>query len=430
MSKKNQMIEDAKEDRQSKVTHEKIGIKEYMKSLGPAVIVVAGIIGPGTITTMSVVGADHGFKALWIITLACLFAYFYQEPATRLTVRTGMSVLEGIRKFIGKPLAIFLFITVLIGAIAFQAGNFTGAALALNYFVPNVSLTTWALTMSLAALAIVWIGVYKIIENINKVLIALMLIAFVLTAFTSGPQATGILKDGFSFSTLGGDYWLILALLATTMPPNIVLGLSSFIRAKFETMDKVDVKREVKLARFDLRFNMIATLLISGAIVISAGAIIHPQGIKIEGAEDMAAQLTPILGTYAGILFSLGLWAAAFSSGIYQITLACRFLNEAIGKKIDVKAPRSRIVMVIASLMPIGIIMAFEDVPVSIIITAQSLNGLALPLVAGTVLFLANNKKFLGKHVNNTWQNISYSLILIVVTLLALRVFLSLFGII
>lgn len=413
-----------------KTKEEKLTFKDYMKSLGPAVIVVAGIIGPGTITTMSVVGADYGFKALWIVTLACIFAYFYQEPATRITVQTGMSILDGIRKFIGKPLSIFLFVTVLIGAIAFQAGNFTGAALALNYFVPDVSITLWALTMSVAALAIVWIGVYKIIENINKVLIALMIIAFVLTAFTSGPQATGIFKEGLSFSTLGGDYWLILALLATTMPPNIVLGLSSFIRAKYETTDKVNVKREVKLSRFDLRLSMIATLLISGAIVVSAGAIIHPQGIKIEGAAEMAEQLTPILGTYAGILFSLGLWAAAFSSGIYQITLACRFLNEAIGKEIDVKATRSRVVMIVASLLPIGIIMAFEDVPVSIIITAQSLNGLALPLVAGTVLFLANNKKFLGKNVNNTWQNITYSVILIVVSLLALRVFLSLFGII
>lgn len=409
---------------------DKLTIKDYMKSLGPAVIVVAGIIGPGTITTMSVVGADHGFKALWIVTLACIFAYLYQEPATRITIQTGMSILEGIRKFIGKPVSIFLFVTVLIGAIAFQAGNFTGAALALNYFVPDISLTTWALTMAVAALAIVWIGVYKIIENINKVLIALMMIAFVLTAFTSGPQATGIFKEGFSFSTLGGDYWFILALLATTMPPNIVLGLSSFIRAKYEKEDKLNIKREKKLLRFDLRFSMTATLLISGAIVVSSGAIIHPQGIKIEGAAEMAAQLTPVLGVYAGILFSLGLWAAAFSSGIYQITLASRFLNEAIGREIDVKATRSRIVMILASLLPIGIILAFEDVPVSIIITAQSLNGLALPLVAGTVLFLANNKKFLGNNVNTRWQNIAYGIILVFVSFLALQVFLSLFGVI
>ncbi|HLS34625.1 MAG TPA: divalent metal cation transporter, partial [Bacillota bacterium] len=152
--------------------------------------------------------------------------------------------------------------------------------------------------------------------------------------------------------------------------------------------------------------------------------------ITINGAEDMAAQLTPILGTYAGILFSLGLWAAAFSSGVYQITLASRFLNEAIGKEIDVKAPRSRIVMVLASLLPVAIILFFEDVPVSIIITAQSLNGLALPLVAGTVLVLANNKRFLGEKVNSMWQNIIYSIILIVVSFLAIRVFLDLFGVI
>src|SRR5690625_967760 len=409
---------------------EKLTLKDYMKALGPAIIVVAGIIGPGTITTMSVVGADHGFKALWIVTLACIFAYFYQEPATRITIRTGMSVLEGIRKFIGKPVSIFLFGTVLIGAIAFQAGNFTGAALALNYFVPEISITMWALTMAIAALAIVWIGVYQIIENINKVLIALMIIAFVLTAFTAGPETVNIFREGFAFDTLGGDYWLILALLATTMPPNIVLGLSSFIRAKYEQEKNINIHRELKLAKFDLRFSMAATLLISSAIVISAGAIIHPQGITIEGAADMAEQLTPILGTYAGILFSLGLWAAAFSSGIYQITLASRFLNEAIGKPIDNKAGRSRIVMVLASLLPVAIILAFEDVPISIIITAQSLNGLALPLVAGTVLFLANNKRFLGNHVNNLWQNIAYSIILIVVSLLALRVFLSLFGVI
>jgi len=409
---------------------EKLTFMDHMKALGPAIIVVAGIIGPGTITTMSVVGADFGFKALWIVTLACIFAYIYQEPATRITLQTGMSILEGIRKFIGKPVSIFLFVTVLIGAIAFQAGNFTGAALALNYFVPEVSIPIWALTMALAALVIVWIGVYNIIENINKVLIALMIIAFVLTAFTAGPESSGIFKEGFSFDTLGGDYWLILALLATTMPPNIVLGLSSFIRAKYESEKKINPERELKLSKFDLRFSMAATLLISGAIVISAGAIIHPQGITIESAADMAEQLTPVLGTYAGVLFSLGLWAAAFSSGIYQITLASRFLNEAIGLPIDNKAARSRFIMVLASLLPVAIILAFEDVPITIIITAQSLNGLALPLVAATVLFLANNKRFLGDRVNNMWQNIRYGIILLIVTLLALQVFLGLFNVI
>ncbi|MDY0409094.1 Nramp family divalent metal transporter [Virgibacillus soli] len=241
----------------------KITIGDRVKALGPAVIVIAGIIGPGTITTMSVVGSSYGYQALWIVVLACIFAYFYQEPATRITLHKRVSIMDGIRDHIGKPVAIFLFVTVLIGAIAFQAGNFTGAALALNYFVPDISLTVWAASMSLTALVIVWIGVYKLLEHINKVLIALMILAFVLTAFFSGPNIGELVKEGFSFQMLGGNYWLILALLATTMPPNIVLGLSTFIKERYATMENIVVKREIKLSKFDLRFNMIATVFIS-----------------------------------------------------------------------------------------------------------------------------------------------------------------------
>ncbi|MBC5637381.1 Nramp family divalent metal transporter [Ornithinibacillus sp. BX22] len=412
------------------IKDERISFKDYMKGLGPAAIVVAGIIGPGTITTMSVTGSSYGYQALWIIILACIFAYFYQEPATRITIVKKISIMEGVRDYIGKPVSIFLFITVLIGAIAFQAGNFTGAALALNYFIPDISLTVWALSMSLVALVIAWIGVYKILENINKVLIALMILAFVLTAFFSGPDLGDLVTVGFSFQTLGGEYWLVLALLATTMPPNIVLGLSAFTKSKYKNANNLSTKRELKLSKFDLRLNMTVTALITGAILVCAGTVMYTQGIEVESAADMAVQLTPLLGRYAAVLFSLGLWAAGFSSGLYQISLACMLMNESIGKEEDFKATRSRVIMLVTSLVPIIIIMMFEAVPIGIIVTAQALNGIALPIVAGIVLVLCNKKEVLGSAINNTRQNIIYGFILLVVTLLAIRVFLDLFGII
>lgn len=408
---------------------QKITPLDYVKGIGPAAIVVAGIIGPGTVTTASVMGATHGFQALWIIVLSCLFSYFYQEPAIRITLLKRISIVEGVRRYIGKPAAIFLFLTVLIGAIAFQAGNFTGAAMALHYFVPQMSLTMWALTMAIAALAIAWIGVYKLLENINKVLVALMVLAFVLTAFFSGPSLGNLVTEGFSFQIPGGDYWLVVALIATTMPPNIVLGLSAFLHKKYSEMN-FSTNREMKLSRFDLKFNMFGTALITGAIIICAGSVMFTKGIDIQSAEDMAVQLTPLLGRYAGILFALGLWAAGFSSGLYQISLACMLMNQSFGWKEDFKAARSKGVMIITSLVPIGIILMFKEVPISIIITAQALNGLALPIVAGLVLILCNKKSFLGDSVNSVSQNVVYSMIMVVVTFLAFRVFLSLFGVI
>lgn len=175
---------------------------------------------------------------------------------------------------------------------------------------------------------------------------------------------------------------------------------------------------------------MTATALITGAILVCAGTVMYTQGIEVESAADMAVQLTPLLGRYAAVLFSLGLWAAGFSSGLYQISLACMLMNESIGKEEDFKATRSRVIMLVTSLVPILIIMMFEAVPIGIIVTAQALNGLALPIVAGIVLVLCNKKEVLGSAVNNTRQNIIYGVILLVVTMLAIRVFLDLFGII
>ncbi len=421
-------VEETIDPKENHNEESKLSLRDYLKGLGPAAIVAAGIIGPGSVTTASVTGANYGYLALWIIVLSCVFAYFYQEPAIRITLLKKISIMEGVRNHIGKPAALFLFITVLVGAIAFQAGNFTGAAMALNYFVPSISLPMWALSMAVVALVIAWIGVYRILENINKVLIALMVLAFVLTAFFSGPSLGDIVTEGFSFQIPAGDYWLVIALLATTMPPNIVLGLSAFMKSKYATVQSISTSKEMKLSLFDLRFNMLGTGLITGAIIICAGTVIYGQGIEITSAADMAVQLTPLLGRYAGILFALGLWAAGFSSGLYQISLACMLMNQAFGKKEDFKAKRSRVVMIITSLVPIGIIMIFDAVPVALIITAQALNGLALPVVASLLLILCNKKSFLGSSVNTIRQNMIYGFILLVVTVLALRVFLTLLG--
>src|SRR5699024_10482082 len=124
-----------------------------------------------------------------------------------------------------------------------------------------------------------------------------------------------------------------------------------------------------------LKFNMIGTAFITIAIIICAGTIMHTQGIEITSATDMAVQLTPLLGRYAGILFALGLWAAGFSSGLYQITLACMFMNQAFGWEEDFKAIRSKFVMIVTSLAPIAIILLFNEMPVSLLISAQALNG-------------------------------------------------------
>lgn len=387
-----------------KETNDKLTLKDYLSHMGPGAIMAAAIIGPGTVTTASAQGAKYGFTSLWIIFAACVIAYFFQEPALRISIGRQEDVMTGIRENIGRKWAIFLYCVLLVGSLAFQAGNLSGAAMGLVYFFPGTSILFWSVLMSVIALALVLANKYNIIENVNQALILMMVAAFFITAIYSAPGINILIKEGFTFKIPGGNATLALGLLATTVTPNLVLGYSGFLLKKFPNPEEPD--KLIKLSRFDLRLNMLITFIITGSIIICAGSVMYPKGIEIKSAADMAMQLTPILGKFAGVLFSLGLWAAAFSSVLYQVSIHNMLLPKAFNLSDDPKAKHNIIITLIVIIVPILIIMLTGKSPVSLIITAQALNGVALPLVFILCWVLCNNKNFMGQYVNGKKNNV------------------------
>ena len=61
----------------------KTGIK-----FGPGILVTAAFIGPGTITTASIAGANYGFALLWTLLFSVLATIILQEMTARLGLVT------------------------------------------------------------------------------------------------------------------------------------------------------------------------------------------------------------------------------------------------------------------------------------------------------------------------------------------------------
>ena len=411
----------------------KMGLMDYIRAIGPAIVISAVVIGPGSVTTTSSMGASYGYRLLWVVVLASLAAFFYQLPAIRITFATGNTIMESIRIQYGKKISMPFFYMLLFGTCVFQASNFLGAAMAMNYFVPSVSLTVWTVIMVVLGLALVWIGKYGALENFTKVLVLLMVISFVFTAIGSAPNVGEVVTTGFSFTIPDKNWFLVLAIVATTMTPDIPISLSALYKNKYD-ISKVhsEEKQKVigfkKLARIDLIVGCTVTALISSAIVICSGANLHPLGITVKSAADMAGQLTPILGRYAGILFSLGLWSAAFSSGMFRMELMPMLYNQASDQEQDMKAFRSRSLIILTGAVPICIVVLFGSAPTSLIITAQAINGVLLPFICGMIWKISSDKKYLGENANKPWFNTVFGIIFIVTLLLAMRTFISLLG--
>ena len=170
---------------------------------------------------------------------------------------------------------------------------------------------------------------------------------------------------------------------------------------------------------------MFITFLITGAIIVCSATVIHPTGKEITSAADMAAQLVPLLGRFAGILFAVGLWAAAISSVLYQISIHNALFPTAFNVDDDPKAKHNLAIVAAVSIIPVILIAFFGRSPVQLIITAQALNGIALPMVCIICWILCNKKNLLGKYANNMRQNIVMGCVTLLTTVFAVNALVS-----
>ena len=63
-------------------------ITRVFRCIGPAIIIAASIIGPGTVTTASSTGAEYGYALLWCSVISAILAYILNEPGLRWTLKT------------------------------------------------------------------------------------------------------------------------------------------------------------------------------------------------------------------------------------------------------------------------------------------------------------------------------------------------------
>ena len=118
-------------------------------SVGPAALITAAFIGPGTITLCILTGVTHGFSLLWAMVLSVLITIFIQNTAARIAWTTRQGLAEISLQQAEHPIAKFLLGLLLIGSIllgnaAYEAGNLSGALLGLKGILNREALTIGA----------------------------------------------------------------------------------------------------------------------------------------------------------------------------------------------------------------------------------------------------------------------------------------------
>jgi Mn2+/Fe2+ NRAMP family transporter len=138
----------------------------------------------------------------------------------------------------------------------------------------------------------------------------------------------------------------------------------------------------------------------------------------------MAAQLTPLLGRSATVVFAAGLFAAGMTSAITAPLAAAWAVAGALGWPRDLRDPRLRAVW--AGVIATGALVAATGVqPVAAILAAQAANGLLLPVIAAFLLLVMNDRATLGTMANGLRSNLAGALVVAVTLVLGGRALLG-----
>ena len=129
---------------------------------GPGILVTAAFIGPGTITTASLAGANFGFALLWALLFSIIATIVLQEMCARLGLVTRAGLAEAMRgtfhsKLFGRLSVLLVVAAVGFGNAAYEAGNISGAALAIDS-VTNVGRSSAAVALGLLSAVLLGTG--------------------------------------------------------------------------------------------------------------------------------------------------------------------------------------------------------------------------------------------------------------------------------
>ncbi|WP_062234805.1 Nramp family divalent metal transporter [Fictibacillus sp. FJAT-27399] len=378
--------------------------------LGPAFLVSVGYIDPGNWATNIEGGATFGYTLLWVLLLSNLMAILLQITAAKLGVATGKSLAENCRQHFSKPVAVFLWITAELAAMATDLAEFLGAALGI-YILLGIPLFPAALIGAAVTFGILLLHKYgyRFIEQIILAFVLVVAAVYIMELLYAKPDFAQVGYHMVVPQLNSASILVAIGMLgATVMPHNIFLH-SSVVKNRLKKDQPKHNHRVYKFAIVDSLLALNIAWFINSAMIIVAAAVFFKNGVSVKSIEDAYSTLTPLLGGFASLAFAIALLSAGLSSSVTG-TMAGQYILEGF---LNVKLPIwvRRVVTMIPALIIIGMgIDTWKALVVSQVVLSMQLPFTIIPLIMFT-----RNKKIMGKYANRPLTNV---LLCIVATLI------------
>jgi Mn2+/Fe2+ NRAMP family transporter len=385
---------------------------------------IGGFVDVGDFVASAQSGARFGMSLAWVMLLGIVGICVYAEMAGRVTAISKRAVFDLVRERLGPRVALLNLVAAFLVTLVTLGAELGGVALAIE-LATSINYLLWVPVAGF----VLWIALWRMkFETLERVfgLAGLSLVVFLVALPHLHPDWAGMWQQARHPAPSGTETWATYAyfgvsLFASAMTPYEVFFFSS------GGVEERWGPAELPTMRANVLIGFPLGGLLSLGIMAAAAATFHPLDAQINSIGQAALPVVVGLGKVGLVVVILGIFAATFGAamenGLSAGYTVAQYFGWQWGKFV---APReaARFHFVVLVSIVTGVLILFTSIePVQLTEAMLVFNAVILPLTYLPILVVANDREYLGEHVNGWFTNTlatGYFVVILVVAVAAI----------
>ncbi len=383
---------------------------EFLKFVGPGLLVTVGFIDPGNWASNVAAGSNYGYYLLWMVTLSTVMLIFLQHNAAHLGIATGLCLSEACAKFYPNWISGIFLMSALCAVVATALAEVLGAAIGLHMLF-GLPLPAGAMLSVLLVAYLLLSNNYQKLEKWIICFVSLIGLSFLFELAIVKIEWRDAIQSWIIPSVPSGSLLILMSVLgAVVMPHNLFLH-SEIIQSRHWNLEKEEViRKQLKFEFFDTLLGMCVGWAINSAMILVAASVFFSRGMIVSELHQAQATLRPLLGSIAATVFALALCLAGFSSSITAAMAGGSIFAGMFQKPFDLSESRSRIGVLFTLCGALPIIFFIKD-PLKGLLWSQIALSIQLPFTIYPLIFLTSSAKVMGRFANSSLDKIFLGII-------------------
>lgn len=409
---------------------------QYLKGMGPGIVVVMSWLGTGDFISASVSGANYGYALLWTLLIAVLARYFIVSAIAKYQLCNAVgdvTILDGFRR-VWRGFPVYLGITTCMLGFVYCTFLYIACGTAIAQLIGTfLPLGRWGAFGGAIAtfLFAMWIVTrrtqyHRWLEVLANITMTVLVLSFMIALIGTGVDFRALL-GGLAFQLPPGEFGYITAVSTAVALIGAVGGSAANLLYAYLIHDKGWIgPRHRKLQRFDLLFGTFVMFALVLAVWVVAAETLHASGGTITSELDLAAMMEAAIGPAGPPIMWCAIFFTVFNNIVTQPPVYVRMLIEAVYMSRPDREQRIRLShpdsiaspkttfsrdplywRILIPVMTVPVLFSLPGMPGMVVVTLLGISFSVLtvpPTMLGLIAMTARRDLMRPDYVNRWWE--------------------------